>query len=437
MFKTLQNALKVKELRKKLLFTFWMLVIVRLGSQIPVPGTNSSVIQNILKSNSDAFSFLNSITGGSFESFSIFALSITPYITSSIIMQLLTIAIPALEEMNKDGEDGRKKIAAITRYVTIGLALIQSAALSFSFGNQGLITNPTWFDYLKVVVTLTAGSAMLMWIGERITEKGVGNGISVVLVINIISRIPNDIQTLYDQFISGKGVAPAILAIVIIVAIILAVTVFVIYLQDGTRPIPVLYSKKTVGRRMIGGQSSSIPLKVNTAGVIPVIFASSLLSLPSIIGQFFSTKSTVAIKILQFLSPSCWFRSGYDWYISLGYLLYVVMIVAFAYFYTSITFNPNEVSENIKKQGGAVPGIRPGRPTADYFNSILKSLVFIGAIGLLIVCTIPMIIQGVFSMASLSFGGTSMIIVVGVVLETIQQVESQMLVRNYKGFLNN
>jgi preprotein translocase subunit SecY len=437
MFKTLQNALKVKELRKKLLFTFWMLVIVRLGSQIPVPGTNSSVIQNILKSNSDAFSFLNSITGGSFESFSIFALSITPYITSSIIMQLLTIAIPALEEMNKDGEDGRKKIAAITRYVTIGLALIQSAALSFSFGNQGLITNPTWFDYLKVVVTLTAGSAMLMWIGERITEKGVGNGISVVLVINIISRIPNDIQALYDQFISGKGVAPAILAIVIIVAIILAVTVFVIYLQDGTRPIPVLYSKKTVGRRMIGGQSSSIPLKVNTAGVIPVIFASSLLSLPSIIGQFFSTKSTVAIKILQFLSPSCWFRSGYDWYISLGYLLYVVMIVAFAYFYTSITFNPNEVSENIKKQGGAVPGIRPGRPTADYFNSILKSLVFIGAIGLLIVCTIPMIIQGVFSMASLSFGGTSMIIVVGVVLETIQQVESQMLVRNYKGFLNN
>jgi len=437
MFKTLQNALKVKELRKKLLFTFWMLVIVRLGSQIPVPGTNSSVIQNILKSNSDAFSFLNSITGGSFESFSIFALSITPYITSSIIMQLLTIAIPALEEMNKDGEDGRKKIAAITRYVTIGLALIQSAALSFSFGNQGLITNPTWFDYLKVVVTLTAGSAMLMWIGERITEKGVGNGISIVLVINIISRIPNDIQALYDQFISGKGVAPAILAIVIIVAIILAVTVFVIYLQDGTRPIPVLYSKKTVGRRMIGGQSSSIPLKVNTAGVIPVIFASSLLSLPSIIGQFFSTKSTVAIKILQFLSPSCWFRSGYDWYISLGYLLYVVMIVAFAYFYTSITFNPNEVSENIKKQGGAVPGIRPGRPTADYFNSILKSLVFIGAIGLLIVCTIPMIIQGVFSMASLSFGGTSMIIVVGVVLETIQQVESQMLVRNYKGFLNN
>ena len=437
MFKTLQNALKVKELRKKLLFTFWMLVIVRLGSQIPVPGTNSSVIQNILKSNSDAFSFLNSITGGSFESFSIFALSITPYITSSIIMQLLTIAIPALEEMNKDGEDGRKKIAAITRYVTIGLALIQSAALSFSFGNQGRITNPTWFDYLKVVVTLTAGSAMLMWIGERITEKGVGNGISVVLVINIISRIPNDIQALYDQFISGKGVAPAILAIVIIVAIILAVTVFVIYLQDGTRPIPVLYSKKTVGRRMIGGQSSSIPLKVNTAGVIPVIFASSLLSLPSIIGQFFSTKSTVAIKILQFLSPSCWFRSGYDWYISLGYLLYVVMIVAFAYFYTSITFNPNEVSENIKKQGGAVPGIRPGRPTADYFNSILKSLVFIGAIGLLIVCTIPMIIQGVFSMASLSFGGTSMIIVVGVVLETIQQVESQMLVRNYKGFLNN
>lgn len=437
MFKTLQNALKVKELRKKLLYTFWMLVVVRLGSQIPVPGCDNTVIKSILSSNGEAFSFLNSITGGSFESFSIFALSITPYITSSIIMQLLTLAIPALEEMQKDGEDGRKKINKITRYVTVALALIQAIALSVSFGGQGLIKNPQIFDYVRVIFTLTAGSAMLMWIGERITEKGVGNGISIVLVINIVSRIPNDIDTLYQAFIKDKGIAPALLSIAIIAAIIIAIVVFVIYLQDGVRQIPVMYSKKTVGRRMIGGQSSSIPLKVNTAGVIPVIFASSLMSLPSIVGQFFKSNSEVVARILQILSPGCWFRSGYPWYVSCGYLLYVVMIIGFAYFYTSITFNPNEVSENIKKQGGAVPGIRPGKPTADYFNSILKHLVFIGAIGLLIVCTVPMLVSGIFGISSLSFGGTSMIIVVGVVLETIQQVESQMLVRNYRGFLNN
>lgn len=440
MFKTLQNALKVKDLRKKLLYTFFMIVVVRLGSQIPVPGTDGSVIANLIKSNADAFGFLNSITGGSFESFSVFALSITPYITSSIIIQLLTMAIPALEELQQDGEDGRKKLAEITRYVTVGLALLQSAALAISFGGQGLLgSNPQWYSYVVVVITLTAGSAMLMWIGERITEKGVGNGISIVLVVNIISGFPGDVVTLRDAFVnvSSIGWARAILNLVIILAIILAMIVFVIYLQDGQRQIPIMYAKKTVGRRLIGGQSSSIPLKVNTAGVIPVIFASSLMSIPSLIGQFFSEKSIVAVKILQFLSPSCWFRAGYDWYISLGYLLYAAMIIGFAYFYTSITFNPNEVSENIKKQGGSVPGVRPGKPTADYFTGILNYLVFIGAIGLLIVCTVPLLCSGLTGIGSLSFGGTSIIIVVGVVLETLQQIESQMLVRNYKGFLNS
>jgi preprotein translocase subunit SecY len=293
---------------------------------------------------------------------------------------------------------------------------------------------------VATIITLTAGSAMLMWIGERITEKGVGNGISIVLTINILSRIPDDAKTLYEAFIAGKGVAPAILSIVVILAIIIAMMVFVIYLQDGTRQIPVMYAKKTVGRRLIGGQSSSIPLKVNTAGVIPVIFASSLMSLPSIIGQFFSNKSTAVVHALQVLSPSCWFRfnqSAYPWYVSLGYILYVAMIIGFAYFYTSITFNPNEVSENIKKQGGSIPGIRPGKPTAEYFTKILNSLVFIGAIGLTIVCTVPLLCAGLSGIQSLSFGGTSIIIVVGVILETLQQIESQMLVRNYKGFLNN
>lgn len=441
MFKTLQNALKVKELRKKLFYTLWMLIVVRLGSQIPVPGTDNAAIQSVLNSNSDAFGFLNSITGGSFESFSIFALSITPYITASIIMQLMTLAIPALEEMQKDGEDGRKKIAKITRYVTIALSILQSVALSISFSGQGLMgKDPHWYNYVVTIITLTAGSAMLMWVGEQITEKGVGNGISIVLTVNILSRIPDDITTLWQAFVAGKGLAPALLSIVIILAIVIAMMVFVIYLQDGTRQIPVMYAKKTVGRRLIGGQSSSIPLKVNTAGVIPVIFASSLMSLPSIIGQFFQNKSTAAIRVLQVLSPSCWFRfndSTYPWYVSLGYILYVAMIIGFAYFYTSITFNPNEVSENIKKQGGSVPGIRPGKPTAEYFTRILNYLVFIGAIGLTIVCTVPLLCSGLSGIQSLSFSGTSVIIIVGVILETLQQIESQMLVRNYKGFLNN
>ncbi len=441
MFKTLQNALKVKELRKKIFYTLWMLIIVRLGSQIPVPGTDNTAIQSVLNSNSDAFGFLNSITGGSFEAFSIFALSISPYITASIIMQLMTLAIPALEEMQKDGEDGRKKIAKITRYVTVGLALIQAAVMSFSFSGQGLFgSDPQWHHYVTTLIILTAGSAMLMWIGERITEKGVGNGISIILTVNILSGIPSDIVTLRDAFVTGKSVPMAILSIVIILVIMIAMMIFVIYLQDGTRQIPVMYAKKTVGRRLIGGQSSSIPLKVNTAGVIPVIFASSLMSLPSIIGQFFTNQSTVVVRILQVLSPSCWFRftdNTYPWYVSLGYILYVAMIIGFAYFYTSITFNPNEVSENIKKQGGSVPGIRPGKPTAEYFTKILNYLVFIGAIGLTIVCTVPLLCSGLSGIQSLSFGGTSIIIVVGVVLETLQQIESQMLVRNYKGFLNN
>ncbi len=441
MLKTLQNALQVKELRKKLFYTLWMIIIVRLGSQIPVPGTDNSSIQSVLSSNSDAFGFLNSITGGSFEEFSIFALSISPYITASIIMQLMTLAIPALEEMHKDGEDGRKKIAKITRYVTVGLALLQASVMSFSFSGEGLLgDNPQWYDYVITIVVLTAGSAMLMWIGERITEKGVGNGISIVLTVNILSGVPSDLVTLRDAFISGNRVSIVILNLIIILAIILAMVIFVIYLQDGTRQIPVMYAKKTVGRRLIGGQSSSIPLKVNTAGVIPVIFASSIMSLPSIIGQFFTISSTTVTYILEFLTPSCWFRFGdsdYPWFISLGYILYVAMIIGFAYFYTTITFNPNEVAENIKKQGGSIPGIRPGKPTAEHLTSILNYLIFIGAIGLTIVCTVPLLASGLSGISSLSFGGTSIIIVVGVILETMQQIESQLLVRNYKGFLNS
>ncbi|MFQ9510281.1 MAG: preprotein translocase subunit SecY, partial [Lachnospiraceae bacterium] len=385
----------------------------------------------------DTFNFFNAITGGSFEDFSVFALSITPYITSSIIIQLLTIAIPKLEEMQKDGEDGRKKIAELTRYVTVALALIQSIALSVGFGNRGLLTTFNWQSVVIVVLTLTAGSAFLMWVGERITENGVGNGISIILLVNILSRMPNDFNTLYETFIKSKSTAVGVVAAVIILAIVIAIVAFVVLLTGATRKIPVQYSQKVQGRKLVGGQSSHIPLKVNTAGVIPVIFASSLMSFPVIIAQFFEVNyESIGGKILLGLSSSNWCNPDKPIY-SIGLLVYIALIIVFAYFYTSITFNPLEVANNMKKQGGFIPGIRPGKPTSDYLNKILNYIVLIGAVGLVIVAILPIIFSGVFGIGALSFGGTSIIIVVGVVLETLKQIESRMLVRNYKGFLTD
>ena len=437
MFQTLRNAFKVKDIRSKIFYTFLMLVVVRLGSQLPIPGVDRSYFANWFSQQvGDAFNFFDAFTGGSFEEMSIFALNITPYITSSIIIELLTIAIPKLEEMQKDGEEGRKKLTAITRYVTVGLALLESIAMVIGFGRQGLIPDMTAMNVITVVVSLTAGSAFLMWVGERITEKGVGNGISIVLMINILSRVPSDITTLYETFIKPQTVAKGALAAVIILAVIVVTVVLVILLNGATRNIPVQYAKKMQGRKMVGGQSSSIPLKVNTAGVIPVIFASSLMSMPSIIAAFMGrgNGNGIGSKILKGLSQQNWFSLSNPVY-TLGFVLYAVMIVFFAYFYTSITFNPIEVADNMKKQGGFIPGIRPGKPTQDYLEKILNYIIFIGAIGLLIVCTIPIIFNGAFG-ASVSFGGTSIIIIVGVVLETLKQIESQMLVRNYRGFLS-
>ncbi len=438
MFKTLQNAFKIKDIRQKVIFTFLMMVVVRLGSQLPVPGVDRTYFARWFASQSgDAFNFFDAFTGGSFTSMSLFALGITPYITSSIIMQLLTIAIPKLEEMQKDGEDGRKKIQKITRYVTVALALIESIAMTIGFGGQGLLQDATWYNMVVVVMALTAGSAFLMWVGERITEKGVGNGISIVLLINIVSRIPDDFTLLYQQFMQGKNVPMALLAAVVIVAVILVTVVFVIVLQDGERRIPVQYSKKTQGRKMVGGQSTHIPLRVNTAGVIPVIFASSLMSFPGVIVALLGKTGGTGLggKILRGLSSSSWCDPQQPVY-SLGLLLYVLLVVFFAYFYTSITFNPLEIANNMKKQGGFIPGIRPGKPTSEYLTKILNYIVFIGAVGLIIVCVIPIVFNGVFG-ANVSFGGTSLIIIVGVVLETLKQIESQMAVRYYKGFLND
>ena len=437
MLKTFRKAFQVADIRKKIFYTFMMLVVIRIGSQLPTPGVDPTYIQNFFESQTgEAFNFFNAFTGGSFTQMSVFALSITPYITSSIIMQLLTIAIPKLEEMQKDGEDGRKKIAAITRYVTVALALIESTAMAVGFGRQGLLVDFNFVNAAVVVVTLTAGSAFLMCIGERINEKGVGNGISIVLLINIIARVPDDFVTLYNQFMKGKSLASAGLAAVIILAIILVVVVFVIILQDGQRKIAVQYSQRIQGRRSVGGQSSFIPLKVNTAGVVPVIFASSLMQFPVVIASFLGKGNGKGIgsEILKGLSSNNWCNPEqlkYSW----GLILYIVLTVFFAYFYTSITFNPLEIANNMKKSGGFIPGIRPGKPTADYLTKILNYIIFIGAVGLIIVQVIPFVFNGWLG-ANVSFGGTSLIIIVGVVLETIKQIESQLLVRNYKGFLN-
>ena len=438
MLQTLRNAFKIKDLRKKILYTLVMLVVVRIGSQLPVPGVNTAAFTEWFKQQSgEAFNFFDAFTGGSFETMSIFALNISPYITSSIIIQLLTIAIPKLEEMQKDGEDGRKKLQSITRYVTVSLALIEGTAMAIGFGRQGLIPNMNVWNITSIVVALTAGSAFLMWVGERITEKGIGNGISIVLMINILSRVPNDIVSLFNDFVKPKTVAKGALAGIIVLAVILATIVLVIVLNDAVRKIPVQYAKKMQGRKMVGGQSTHIPLKVNTAGVIPVIFASSLMSMPNLIATFAGKPggNGIGSKILAVLSQNNWFNMEQP-INTLGFLLYAAMIVFFAYFYTSITFNPIEIADNIKKQGGFVPGIRPGKPTQEYLSKILNYIVFIGACGLLIVVTIPIFFNGVFG-AAVSFGGTSIIIIVGVILETLKQIESQMLVRNYKGFLSD
>ncbi len=438
MLETFRNAFRIADIRKKIGYTFLMLIVIRLGSELPTPGVNSTYIKEFFAQNTgEAFNLFNAFTGGSFEQMSVFALSITPYITSSIIMQLLTIAIPKLEEMHKDGEDGRKKIAAITRYLTVVLALIESTAMSIGFGRQGLLKEYNFVNAAIVVLTLTAGSAFLMWIGERITEKGVGNGISIVLVINILSRVPSDISTLVNQFVKGKNLASGGLAVVIIVAIIIGMVVFVIILQDGQRKISVQYSQKMAGRKSYGGQSTHIPLKVNTAGVIPIIFASSLMQFPVVIATFAGKGNGTGIgsEILRGMNQGNWLNPDqikYSW----GLIVYIILTVFFAYFYTSITFNPLEIANNMKKSGGFIPGIRPGKPTVEYLTKRLNYIIFIGACGLVIVQVVPIFFNGWFG-AQVSFGGTSLIIIVSVVLETLKQIESQMLVRNYKGFLSN
>ncbi|MDO5695496.1 MAG: preprotein translocase subunit SecY [Eubacteriales bacterium] len=445
MLSTLKNALKIQHIRKRLLYTLLMIVLVRIGSQLPISLVDAAAFSNMFKEMGDAFSFFDAITGGSFQRVSIFALSITPYITSSIIMQLLTIAFSRLEEMQKEGEEGRKKIQQITRVLTVGLSLLEGVAIAIGFGRQGYIHG--WvpgqtglgqkvFTVLFMALILTAGSALLMWMGERITQNGVGNGISIILLVNIISRLPHDFIGLYEKFMRGKSVPYAILAGLIILAVVLAMVVFVIFLQDGVRKIPVQHSRKMAGRRQVGGAGGSIPLKVNTAGVIPIIFAQSLLQTPVVIASFMTlSPDGWGRKIMDVLSQQNWANPQRP-LLSIGLLIYVLLIIFFAYFYTSVTFNPMEIADNLKKSGSAIPGRRPGRPTVDYLNGMLGKVIFIGAVGLVIVSIIPIIFSGVFG-AHVSFGGTSLIIIVGVVIETLKQIESQVVERNYKGFSLN
>ena len=435
MFKTFFNAFKIKEVRKRLLFDLLILVIIRIGSQIPIPGVDPNQIKSLmdqLLGGGDG-GILMAITGGSLERMSILALGITPYITSSIVMQLLTIAIPGLEEMQRDGEDGRKKIAAITRYLTIGLAILESGAMAI--GYRQLLTQYNALNIICVIAAMTAGSAFLMWLGERVTENGVGNGISIVLTINIISSFPQDAMNLFEKFVKGRSIPSMILNSAIIIVVVLGLAILVI-LNDAIRKIPVQYAKKIQGNKMMGGNSTHIPVRVNTAGVIPVIFAASLLQFPIIISNMAGYKGTGWwSEALKYINSQYWFNTS-NWKYTLGIIAYIALVIFFAYFYTSITFNPVEIANNLKKSGGFVPGIRPGKPTSEYLNNALNYIIFIGAVGLTIVAIIPYVFNGLFG-ASVSFGGTSIIIVVSVVIETANQVESLMLVRNYKGFLND
>ena len=426
MIKTLANAWKIPDMRKKMLWTVLLLVVFRFGSIIPVPGLDKSVLQQLVSGDAanSLFGFFNTISGGAFENATIFAMSITPYINSSIIMNLLTVAIPALERLSKEGEEGRKKIAQITRYVTVVLAFIQASGLYAAL--QGSITNPGVFSFITITITFTAGTAFLMWLGEKITEKGVGNGISLIIFIGIISRADDGIKALYN-YLSGKNFSFAsVLVVALFIVIMLIVVGFVVTINDGERRSPVQYAKRVVGRIMYGGQSTFSPLKVAMAGVIPIIFAMSILSFPATIANLFGVTNPTGFwkGFLSLFNSNSWFYG----------VVYFLLIIFFTYFYTSIQFNPIEMANNMKKNGGFVLGIRPGKPTSDYIAKVLSRVTLIGAFALGLVAVLPLIL-GAFSSLSIGFGGTSILIVVSVALETVQQMESQMLMRHYKGFL--
>lgn len=421
MLSTLRNAWKIPDLRKRILYTLMMLIIFRIGSSIPVPGVDINYIKKVVDQ-AGLLSFYDLVAGGAFRNFTIFALSITPYITASIIMQLLTIAIPSIEELSKSGEEGRKRMVQYTRYGTIILALIQSIGISVGLFRGALVSKDA-FSISVIVLTLTAGTAFLMWLGEKITEKGIGNGISLIIFGGIISRVPGSLVQATQLFKEGQI---NLIQLIVFAVVGLLIIAGVIAIQQGSRKIPVQYAKRVVGRKMYGGQSTHIPMKVNQAGVIPVIFAASLLAFPQTLSFFF--KGEFQTFISKWLSPSG--QPGVWIYIGLEALL----IIFFTYFYTAVTFNVTEVSNNMKNYGGFIPGIRPGKPTEEYLSKVLSRLTLVGAIFLAAIASLPTLI---FQLGHVpfQFGGTSLLIVVGVALETMKQIEAQMLMRHYQGFL--
>jgi len=412
---TLKSAVKAEDTRKKILFTLMMFLVFRIGSHIPVPNINPAIIQE-LTAQAKLLGFFDMISGGAFKNFSIFAMSITPYINASIIMQLLTVIVPKLEQLAKED---RKKIAEYTRYLTVVLAFVQ--AIGVSFGFKGALINNSIGSIALVALTLTAGTACLMWIGELITEKGIGNGISLIIFAGIVSRIPNGCLTLYS-YIVEKG-AIGVLVVLLFAVIALAAIVAVVAIQEGQRRIPVQYAKRVVGRKVYGGQSTHIPIKVNSAGVIPVIFAMSILMFPGTIASFFPN-SGFAQTITNIFDASGIFYN----------ILYALLIVFFTYFYSAISFNPVDVAENIKKNGGFIPGLRPGRPTSDYISKVMSRITLFGAIFLAAIAVLPAIIMGLTGL-ELYFGGTALLIVVGVALDTMKQLEASLLMRSYEGFM--
>lgn len=438
MFETIKNAWKIPDLRKKLLYTLGMIVIFRLGSFIPVPYMNSGAIKALINSGGQdsLLGFLDTFSGGAFGNATLFAMSITPYINASIIMQLLTVAIPYLERLSKEGEEGRKKIAQWSRYLTVILGLIQALGLYLSLSRSSFtdpatgasvsaINNPGFLTGLTVILTFTAGTAFLMWLGEQINEKGIGNGISLLIFAGIVSRGPQMVNAVKQYYIGGTLNA---LGVVVLVAVALVIIALIVAMNSAERRIPVQYAKRVVGRKMYGGQSTHIPLKIAAAGVMPIIFAMSIMAFPSTIAGFFgknvSNTKGIGHFFLNIMSSSHWFYA----------ILYFLLILFFTYFYTAIQYNPIEMANNMKKNGGFIPGIRPGKNTSDYIAKVLSRVTITGAIFLGLIAVFPILLAQ-FAKINIGIGGTSLLIVVGVALETVRQLESQMLMRHYKGFL--
>ena len=437
MFQTFKNAFKIPDLRNKILFTLFIILLYRIGVAVPVPYIQTG-IENVFGSGS-IFDYLNLLSGGALEQATLFALGVSPYINASIIIQLLAIAIPALEKLSKEGEEGRKKLDSITRYVTVALALVTSFGYYMLMKNYNAVTNTGAFTAVVIISCYCAGAALVMWLAEKIDEKGIGNGISMILFANIISRLPSMFRTMWNTAYGwmqkgGLGILWGVLFILCIIAFMIALVGVVVFLTESERKIPVQYAKRVVGRKMYGGQSSVLPIKLNMTGVMPIIFASSICSLPATIMMFIKEPTTAGFG----KSVYNFFKNISDPTSIVYVIVYFILIIAFAYFYIAISFNPVEVANNLKKNGGFIPGIRPGKPTSDYISKILSKITLIGAIYLGVIAIFPMILTMISksTFQGIMFGGSSLLIVVGVALETTREIEAQMTMRHYKGFLD-